>query len=243
MQFGERDYRKPIVRYLDATIRCRGGQQYSDWVERLLSKPKDFDQLKIAKQYWRDNYLFNICSSIGNLIDQLSNLRSPGDRVALVASFTESPGKPSPVFHEENIRIGYPLTSGFNLYQDQDIIIPWLMTTSHYQSFWMAGKSNNLDRIASIYGTQGFESDFVGVIWGRDLLFRNGEWVLGDPDVCYDNIDRLISGKKFGSHRWHAEALELLINRYRIFLSRGIKGTLLFCEDEETKDYFYNLGN
>lgn len=175
------------------------------------------------------------------MISDLSHLRSDNDRVALVASFTESPGKSSPVFHPENIRIGSPLISGFELYRDKDLTIPWLMTTSQYQSFWMAGNSNELDRIASIYGTQGFESDYVGLIWGRDLLLRNGNWVLGDPDVCYDNIDRLISGKKFGKHRWSSEALNLIINRYRIFLSRGIKGTFIFCEDDETLEYLTNL--
>ena len=49
--------RKPIVRYLDATIRCRGGQPYSDWVESLLSKPSDIDNLLISNQYWKNNYI------------------------------------------------------------------------------------------------------------------------------------------------------------------------------------------
>ena len=157
----------------------------------------------------------------------------------MVASFTESPGN-SKVTHPDNLRIGHPLTSGFDIYRDTDHEIPWLMTASHYRQFWIDRRSDDLDRVASIYGTQGFESDYVGVIWGRDLLFRDGHWELGDPNISYDAIDRLITGRK-GNRRWNEEALTLLINRYRIFLSRGIKGTLVYCEDDETRQHLLRL--
>ena len=174
------------------------------------------------------------------MIQKLDSRRSPQDRVAMVASFTESPGNPSKITAADNLRIGYPLTSGFDLYKNLDINIPWLMSTVHYKQFWMNGRSNQLDRVASIYGAQGFESDFVGIVWGRDLLFRDGNWILGNPNHCYDAIDRLIS-KRSGRHQWAPEALELMINRYRIFLTRGIKGTLVFCEDDETRRYLMGL--
>lgn len=104
----------------------------------------------------------------------------------------------------------------------------------------MRGGSNKLDRVASIYGSQGFESDYVGVIWGRDFVLRRGNWVLGDPNVCYGNIDRLVFGKP-PKRSWSAEALTLLRNRYRIFLTRGILGTLVYCEDNETRDGLLDL--
>jgi DUF2075 family protein len=105
--------------------------------------------------------------------------------------------------------------------------------------FWLHGKSNDLDRAASIYGAQGFESDYVGVIWGRDLVLRNQQWALGDPNLCYDTIDGLVSAGR--NRRWTNEALELVRNRYRIFLTRGIKGTLIFCEDAETREFLLGL--
>ncbi len=113
------------------------------------------------------------------------------------------------------------------------------MTKSEYVNFWVRGKSNFLDQIASIYGAQGFESDYVGIIWGRDLLFRDNKWVLGDPNHCYDTIDGLVSRGR--NKTWCQDAMTLLKNRYRIFLSRGIKGTFIFCEDEETAEYLLRL--
>ncbi|WP_156770007.1 DNA/RNA helicase domain-containing protein [Methanocaldococcus sp. FS406-22] len=35
--------------------------------------------------------------------------------------------------------------------------------------------------------------------------------------------------------------MKLLVNRYRIFLTRGIKGTYVFCEDEETRKFLKDL--
>jgi DUF2075 family protein len=174
------------------------------------------------------------------LIANLAQLRGADDRTAMVASFTESPGNMGKVSAPDNLRIGYPLTSGFDLYKNSSLNIPWLMSTSHYKQFWIGGSSNNLDRLASIYGAQGFESDYVGVIWGRDLLLRQDRWTLGDPNVCYDAIDRLITGRP-GNRHWAQQALQLVQNRYRIFLTRGIKGTLIFCEDEETGAFLTHL--
>lgn len=35
--------------------------------------------------------------------------------------------------------------------------------------------------------------------------------------------------------------MQLLKNRYRIFLTRGIKGTYVFCEDDETAKFLQTL--
>lgn len=230
--------RTPIVRALTTSIRVP--VRYSRWVEKLLNDPMEEAQLSTGIQAWNPGYIFKVADSIESLLHDLFLYRHPDNRVALVASFTESPGNINSIEHPDNIRVGYPLTSGFSLYRDAQIRIPWLMSTSHYKQFWVGRSSNNLDRIASIYGSQGFESDYVGVIWGRDFVYRDGQWRLGDPNVCYDAIDRLITGRR-GNQRWSPDAFDLMINRYRIFLTRGIKGTIIFAEDDETRAYLLSL--
>lgn len=232
--------RKFEVYSLNSMVRCIGGGSYQRWVELLLSHPEKHEDLCLFKQLWRERYSFEVCASIKELLERLIEARSRANRVALVASFTESPGSYSAVKHPDNLRIGYPFTSGFDLYKGTNVSIPWLMKPNEYKAYWLAGQSNKLEKVASIYGAQGFESDYVGVVWGRDLVYRKGHWELGDPNVCYDRIDGLITGRR-GNHRWSEEALELVLNRYRIFLTRGIKGTFLICEDEETREYFLGL--
>jgi DUF2075 family protein len=224
--------RTPQVRRLTAAVRCRGGRPYMDWVERLLVSPPGAGAP--ASQPWARDYEFALCDSAEGLIAGLRALRErDGGRVALVASFTESPGAQN-VNSPDNLRVGHPLTSGWDLYRGRDVSLRWLMKPEEYARFWMRGGSNELDRVASIYGAQGFESDYVGVIWGRDFVCRSGGWQLGPPAACYDTTDGLVKG---GAQRraWADGALELVRNRYRIFLTRGIKGTLVFFEDEETR--------
>ena len=160
------------------------------------------------------------------------------NKVALIASFTESKGKMNSTFHPDNIRIGPSLSSGFDLYRDINYQIPWLMhPKSDYTPFWIEGKSNDLNMVSFIYGYQGFESDYIGVIWGRDFVRRGGQWKIDNIDVITDNIDGLANCVRNNPEL----ALKLLQNRYRIFLTRGMLGTVIFCEDEETSHYLKNI--
>ncbi len=221
---------------LTNAIRCRGGEYYLNWVEYILSGVKsEFADVS----NWSSLYEFRVVNTINDLLRTLKNRRDE-HRVAMVASFTESKGDRNNQFSLDNIRIGYPLASGFDQYKNANIKIPWLMDPKKdYAPYWLEGISNKLDQIASIYGCQGFESDYVGVIWGRDLIRRNNKWVIGPIDSITDNID----GFKHEAQTNPDNAIRLLCNRYRIFLTRGILGTVVFCEDEETSDYLKSLLN
>lgn len=220
---------------LSSAMRCRGGDYYHEWVENLINS-NIINGLN-NQQRWGTNYSLKLFEGINEMISHMKEL-SNRFRMALVASFTESPGKIGSPFHIDNIRIGYPLKSGFDIYRGSNLTIPWLMDPrKDYAPFWLEGHSNKLDRVASIYGCQGFESDYVGVIWGRDFVWRNNKWVVGLLECITDNIDGL--KRKAQSDR--DSISPLLRNRYRIFLTRGILGTFIFCEDEETKSYLRSL--
>ena len=65
-------------------------------------------------------------------------------------------------------------------------------------------------------------------------------------DNCTDNIGRpslekLMKEARNGNDKVREESEFLLKNRYRIFLTRGIKGTCIYCEDGETLEYLLKL--
>jgi DUF2075 family protein len=109
-----------------------------------------------------------------------------------------------------------------------------------YVPFYLEGKSNDLNACASIYGAQGFELDYAGLFWGTDMVIRDGAWSIGNPDDCYDRTQ----GARALSTLMREEpalALALLRNRYRILLTRGILGTIVYCEDPETNAFLQTV--
>ena len=57
--------------------------------------------------------------------------------------------------------------------------------------------------------------------------------------VNYDNID----GLSVAAINDIPLYLKLLQNRYRIFLSTGMLGTVIFCEYDETREYIRQIAN
>jgi len=221
---------------LKGVYRVQGGALYHDFVEQLLKDPAK------AKFPYGINYDFQVFDDIGEMLKALREKANKlNTRVALVASFTESPGDRKNKDKQTllNRRVGYPLYSGFDHYKNIDIEIYWLMDErKQYPDYWYKGISNRLTHCASIYGCQGFEADYVGVIWGRDMVYRNGEWTLGEnceDDVGKPSLKELFrKAKEKNDKNAYNLALKLLKNRYRIFLTRGIHGTYVYCEDEGT---------
>ncbi len=230
-------------RCLRGFYRVEGGNQYHKFVETLINNPNKIND-GLTKS-WIKHYDLQVFENIENLLRELKNKKEQGFKVALIAAFTESPGDNHKKDSIRNLRIGYPLYSGFNIYKNFKGRIYWLMDPiNDYVPFWVNGESNKLEKCASIYGCQGFETDYAGIIWGRDYVLKNGNWELGDN--CEDNIDRpslkdLFAKAKNSDYEAYAKARFLLVNRYRILLTRGIKGTYIFCEDLDTAKFLKRI--
>jgi hypothetical protein len=92
-----------------------------------------------------------------------------------------------------------------------------------------ADDSNGLDQVGCVYNAQGFEFDYVGVIFGPDLRynFDSQSWV-GHPEDSHDPTVRS-SKDRF---------VDLVRNTYRVLLSRGMKGCYVHFMDKETERFF-----
>jgi DUF2075 family protein len=128
--------------------------------------------------------------------------------------------------------------------EKMDIVIPeyeysrqWNLTAD--ESLWIIAP-HSVAQVGCIHTCQGLEVDYIGVIVGPDLMFREGRLtasVLGrsrqdrsvrgwrtlantDPDGTADRLDRIIR------------------NTYRTLMTRGMKGCYVYCTDEETRNYF-----
>jgi uncharacterized protein len=88
-----------------------------------------------------------------------------------------------------------------------------------------------IEQIGCVYTAQGFEFDYVGVIWGPDLAYdsTNEAW-RGNREASHDQVVRG-SGERF---------IDLVKNTYRVLLSRGLKGCYVYFMDNGTETYIRN---
>ncbi len=94
-----------------------------------------------------------------------------------------------------------------------------------------AYESGGIDQIGCVYTAQGFEFDYVGVVFGGDLTYDpdHGGWV-GHPDRSFDEV---VSKRAKGEH-----FADLVKKTYRVLLTRGMKGCYVHFTDKETERFF-----
>ena len=208
--------RIPLQEYdLSAQFRCSGAREYVEWVDYLLGFRQE------APGSFARRYQFEIAGDTADLeavLDLDSNETS-----RMVAGFcwdwSDARGDGTLV---DDVVIG-------------DWRRPWnrkadpkktYTPENHPYTKW-ATTSEGLDQVGCIYSAQGFEFERVGVIWGRDLVWRDGQWV-GQKGLNKDRGLRGATGE---------ELTRLIRHAYRVLLTRGIRGTRVLCRDKKTREH------
>ncbi|MGD0966105.1 MAG: DUF2075 domain-containing protein [Candidatus Acidiferrales bacterium] len=96
------------------------------------------------------------------------------------------------------------------------------------ESLW-AYEAGGVNQIGCVYTAQGFEFDYVGVIFGPDLVYRPeaADWQ-GDKTKSCDTVVKR-SGDRF---------TQMVQNTYRVLLTRGMKGCYVHFMDKNTENFF-----
>jgi hypothetical protein len=85
-----------------------------------------------------------------------------------------------------------------------------------------------IEQVGCIYTAQGFEVDYIGVIWGKDLVYDlDGQSWVGNKKESHDRSVR----------QTKADFLTLIKNTYRVLLSRGMKGCFVSFLDKDTERF------
>ncbi|MDC0149756.1 DUF2075 domain-containing protein, partial [Candidatus Poseidoniales archaeon] len=79
--------------------------------------------------------------------------------------------------------------------------------------------------------------NYAGVIIGRDLRYdKIKERISFDRQNYYDKAG-MQNNRMLGIEFSDDDILCYVLNVYRVLLTRGVKGTFVFVEDEELRDY------
>jgi DUF2075 family protein len=96
-------------------------------------------------------------------------------------------------------------------------------------NYWATDPAG-IEQVGCIYTAQGFEYDYAGVIFGRDLVYRADSGWVGRPEYSHDTMVKRDAKE--------AEQFSRLVkSAYRVLLTRGLRGCAVFLEDVPTRDF------
>lgn len=205
---------------LDGQFRCGGSRLYENWISGLLhlNGQSDFP--------WEDdpNFKVEIVNSPEEMETILKTKNDLGHKARITAGYCWTWNDP---------------TSDGQL--PRDVVIgswakPWNVKSDRAIGGFLSGElwaidPRGFEQIGCVYTVQGFEYDWNGVIFGPDLVWRRDKWV-ANPSGSKDPAMRGIDNSNFE---------KLIKNTYKVLLTRGLQGTLLYSVDEETQKYFEQL--
>lgn len=205
---------------LEAQFRCSGSDAFINWVDNTLGiRPT-------ANVLWNQDaeFDFAIVESVEELEARIRRMNLEGFTARLTAGFCWPWSNPQPDGTLVNdVAIGNWLRP-WNARPNAGALAKGIPKSD----FW-ASDPRGLEQVGCVYTAQGFEFDYVGVIFGRDLRYNpaDGLWI-GDSSQSHDSVVKR-SGDSF---------VDLVKNTYRVLLTRGLKGCYVTFLDRATRDFF-----
>ena len=209
---------------LEAQFRCAGSASYIDWVNALLSETIDPIGIFSAKNEGFDFQLFDTPVELEGALQ--AHLAS-GASARMTAGFCWPWSAPKDGRLVDDVSIdGY--RRPWNAKPDAGRLPGGVPKASYW-----ATDPNGFAQVGCVYTAQGFEFDYVGVIWGKDLVFRaeDGGWQAVKAASCDPAVKRAPADT----------FISLIKNTYRVLLTRGMKGCYLYVHDPETREYIQGL--
>jgi uncharacterized protein len=204
---------------LDGQFRCGGSPGYLLWVKRLLGLDPG------GPIPWNpdDPFKLFVVDSPERLEQVLAERLEEGYGARMAAGFCWKWSDPNPDGTlVDDVVIG-DWRRPWNLRSDRPLgDIP-------SSSLW-ATEPAGFGQVGCIYTAQGFEYDWAGVIVGPDLVWRGDRWQ-ANPAASADKELR------------RAPNFDVLArNVYKVLLTRGLIGCIIYATDPETRAFLTKLG-
>lgn len=221
------EYQKSLYRYkynihqyeLVTQMRCEGGDTYLQYVKEVMSCCRK-EREKI------DNYDFFIFDDVNVLVE---TVRKKDDEMGLcktVAGFswewkTKPSNKPKDdmEYYKSLVKNGeYDISINGNNYI-------WNLTNDS----WVTRQDSH-NTIGCIHTTQGYDMNYVGVIFGKEI-----DYDFNTNSITIDLNQYKDSKVKAGTDEKILK--ELIINTYTTILARGIKGCYVYACNKNMQKY------
>ncbi len=198
---------------LDAQFRSGGSRLFETWVLRLLGLEPGGPVVWVGD----DHFELQVADSPEELEAILAKYQSDGLSARMTAGFCWPWSKPADGHLVDDVVLG-DWTRPWNNPEERRIgDVP-------ARSLW-ASEPGGFGQVGCVYTAQGFEYDWNGVILGPDLLWRTDQFV-SDVRASRDPAFRGKGTEGFDS---------FVRNIYKVLLTRGMQGTVVYSPDAETR--------
>jgi len=197
---------------LQTQFRCGGSSRYIDWIEDILRMKEEGEEISLDDEEKMEFKIVESPQKLKEIIDEKNKEKRNSARI--VAGFCwpwSAPNRDGSLVND--VKIG-------------DFEMPW----EKKDDFWKwATDDSGMNQVGTVYTSQGFEFDYIGVIFGNDLVYDKHarKWKV-TPGISYDTMVT----------RNNSKLLEHFKNVYRVLLSRAHKGVYVYFMDKETGEYF-----
>jgi hypothetical protein len=209
---------------LEAQFRANGSDSFIQWVDNTI----ELDRTPQALWSMDDDFDFRIVGNVRELESLIRQKAGEGSTARLVAGFCWPWSDPDDAGQlQPDVRVG-DWSMPWNAKADAKRLGPGIPKSD----FW-ASDPGGIAQVGCVYTAQGFEFDYVGVIFGPDLIYRpmDGGWI-GQRDQSEDRVVR---------RGVTAEAFTRYVkSTYRVLLTRGLRGCYVYFMDTQTRDFFLN---
>lgn len=204
---------------LEVQFRCAGSDGFINWIDNTLGIRRT------ANVIWEghEGFEFRIVASPDELERAIRGKAAQGFTARVSAGFCWPWSEP----REDGTLVDDVVIGDYRRPWDAKPGSRNLAPGIPSAALW-ATDPNGIDQIGCVYNIQGFELDYVGVIWGRDLRYSFDEqrWI-GDKKESADSVVKR-SKERF---------VDLVKNTYRVLLSRGMKGCYVYFMDADTERF------
>lgn len=207
-----------IEEELVSQFRCNGSDGYLAWIDNVLEikETANYDMTGI-------DYDIRILDTPEEVRDLIFEKNRGTNKSRLLAGYCWNWIKAG-----ENDSNVYDIEIG-------DFKMSWNLRNT---STW-AIDEDSVNEIGCIHTSQGLEFDYVGVIIGEDMIFRDGHIVTDFTKRA--STDQSLKGiKKIAKQDpkyAHDIADKIIKNTYRTLMTRGMKGCYIYCCDSELACY------
>jgi hypothetical protein len=205
---------------LTTQFRCAGSEDFVRWVNNTLEVERTPNVLwKNAKS----GFDFRILPSPEEVEQEIIRRAGSGESARMTAGYCWPWSKPNlDGTLVEDVVVG-DYRRPWNARPDAGHLHP----SAPPGTIW-AYDPRGIGQVGCIYTAQGFEFDYIGVIFGKDLVYRHELGWVGKSEFSFDRPVKQ-SGERF---------TDLVKSVYRVLLTRGMKGCYVHFMDKETEQFF-----